>query len=181
MSPLLRAPLTIEHALLGFVREEALHGYEIYRRLGEADGPGLVWRIKQSQLYALLGRLEADGYLSASHEPQPARPARKVYQLTDAGRAAFEQWLAAPVAHGRQLRLDFLLKLYFAQRAGGPAARDLIAAQRAVCRRWLAAAERAAVAESPYTRLVQTFRAGQIEAMLAWLDQCEQTIQAARS
>src|SRR5438093_383044 len=62
MSPLLRQPLTVEHALLGFLQQQPMHGYEIYQHLAGLAGLGLVWQVKQSHLYALLDKLEADGY-----------------------------------------------------------------------------------------------------------------------
>ena len=50
MSPLLQTPLSVELALLGFVRHEPHHGYEIYRRLSETPEFKLIWRVKQSRL-----------------------------------------------------------------------------------------------------------------------------------
>ncbi|HEX6383045.1 MAG TPA: helix-turn-helix transcriptional regulator [Anaerolineae bacterium] len=175
---MVRSQITIEHALLGFMREQPTHGYDIYRQLSDPAGLGIVWRLKRSQLYALLGKLEAEGYISAMLEPQEARPPRKVFHLTAEGREAFEEWMQSPVAHGRQLRLDFLARLYFARREGRQAAAQLIDRQRAACRQWLTT-EQAKADEvrdtRPYDWLVHEFRAGQIRAMLDWLDTCEQT------
>ena len=44
MSPMIRQPLTIEYALLGFLRQQPRHGYEIYQQLSDPTGLGLVWR-----------------------------------------------------------------------------------------------------------------------------------------
>lgn len=174
---MIRSPLTIEHALLGFLRRQPDHGYEIYQQLSDPAGLGLVWRIKQSQLYALLTRLENKGYIKATVELQAARPPRKVFELTTAGYNAFLEWVQSPVAHGRQLRLDFLAKLYFARREG--LASRLIEQQRATCGEWLMAQQEQAnalEASQPYDWLVHRFRVGQIQAMLDWLDVCEQTL-----
>jgi PadR family transcriptional regulator AphA len=181
MSPKKRLPLTIEHALLGFLREHPQHGYEIYQQLADPDGLGLVWRLKQSQLYALLAKLEAQGYIAATIEPQEARPPRKVFHLTASGRDAFLEWLQSPVPHGRQLRLEFLAKLHFAQREGPEFAARLVEQQRATCRDWLSDQHQEAASlrhKYPYQWLVHQFRIGQIEAMLAWLDTCEQVLAA---
>jgi DNA-binding PadR family transcriptional regulator len=175
---MLRSPLTVELALLGFLREGPLHGYEIHRRLSDPAGLGLVWTLKQSHLYALLTRLEADGNLTSTVEPQDNRPPRKLFQLTETGRGAFQDWVRTPVPHGRDLRLDFLTKFYFAQREGTPVLAQLMRRQRTACQDWLRAqraqAEAAREAQ-PYEWLVCQFRIGQIEAMQAWLDVCEQT------
>src|SRR5215207_5283006 len=108
------AALTIEYALLGYVYERPVHGYEIYQQLSAATGLWQVWHLKQSQLYALLTKLEEAQYLAATLQPQDARPPRKIYHLTETGRNAYENWLTTPVTHGRQMRIEFLAKLYFA-------------------------------------------------------------------
>jgi DNA-binding PadR family transcriptional regulator len=177
--PMVRLPLTIELALLGFLRQRPMHGYEIHQRLSDPAGLGLVWRLKQSQLYALLARLEQEGHLTATLEPQAPKPPRKVFALTDEGHAAFEEWVESPVPHGRDLRLGFLAKLYFARREGPEVARRLVARQRVLCREWLEEQEQQAKGlrdSQPYDWLVHQFRVGQIEAMSAWLDTCEQTL-----
>jgi PadR family transcriptional regulator AphA len=169
--------LTVEYALLGFLREGPLHGYAIYRQLADPDKIGLVWQIKRSQLYALLGRLEDEGYLTSVLEPQDARPPRKVFELTETGRHAFLDWVQSPVLHGREVRLTFLVKLYFAQREGSDVAIGLIEQQRKVCQGWLVtqrAKSRAARNNQPYKWLVHQFRIGQIEAIMTWLDDCQQ-------
>ncbi|MCZ7573422.1 MAG: PadR family transcriptional regulator [Ardenticatenaceae bacterium] len=176
---MVRLPLTTEHALLGFLRRRPMYGYEIYQQLSDPAGLGLVWRLKQSQLYALLARLEHEGYITATLEPQDARPPRKVFRLTEAGREAFLAWVQSPVPRGRALRLEFLAKLYFARHEGLGVVERLVAAQRAACQSWRAEQQAQAAARRdahPYDWLVCQFRIGQIEAMLAWLDTCQQMI-----
>ena len=171
--------LAIELALLGFLRQEPRHGYAIYQELSAPAGLGPVWQIKLSQLYALLGKLEEAGYITATTEPQDNKPPRKIFHLTAAGTTAYLAWVQNPVLHGRSLRLEFLVKLYFARLEGADAAARLLAAQRAQCRQWLAAGQEIAQAEAArgrhYSLLVHQFRLGQIQAMLAWLDQCAET------
>ncbi len=169
----------LELALLGLLRSHPSHAYELHQELRRQEALGLVWRLKQGNLYALLTKLEAAGYVESTLEPHGTRPPRKVLRLTEAGRAAFQAWLEAPVEHGRDFRLEFLAKLYFASQAGGEAVAVLIRQQRAACRVWLADLERQAgtvPAERPFERLVLRFRATQLEGILSWLDTCEQTL-----
>jgi PadR family transcriptional regulator AphA len=176
MSPKHAVPLSLEHALLGFLQEQPLHGYEIYQHVQVAQAEGLVWHLKQANLYALLNKLEAKGLVAAERIPQETRPAKRLLHLTVEGRAAFLTWVHQPVAHGRELRLEFLAKLFWAQRLATSTAIDLIAAQRTTCQMWLTDlhAEAASIEElAPYAWLVVQFRIGQIEAMLQWLDTCE--------
>lgn len=169
---------SLEIALLGFVRREARHGYAIYQELSDPAGLGVVWQIKLGQLYALLGKLEEQGYITAVLEPQENKPPRKLFHLTEAGEAALMAWLQTPVEHGRALRLEFLIKLYFARQEGAEWVAHLLAAQRAQCRAWLAVEQELIDAEwahgREYNRLVHQFRHGQIQAMIAWLAHCEE-------
>ncbi len=177
MSPRITLPLTTEYALLGFLRRRPMHGYEIHQQLSDPTGLGLVWRLKQSRLYALLAKLEEPGYVTTTLEPQESRPPRKMFELTDRGLEAYLTWIQTPVERGRRLRLDFMAKLYFSQQEGAAAVQTLITRQRAACQSWLAEEQAQAkdLPESqPFDWLVHEFRISQTRAMLAWLDTCEE-------
>jgi DNA-binding PadR family transcriptional regulator len=171
-------PLTTEYALLGFLRQQPMHGYEIHQQLSDPTGLGLVWRLKQSRLYALLAKLEDRDYVTTTVEPQENRPPRKVFELTESGQQAFLDWVQRPVERGRRFRLDFLAKLYFAHREGETVAWSLIEGQQAACQSWLEEQQAQAAglqASAPFDWLVHQFRVSQIEAMLNWLDTCSRT------
>ena len=175
MSPLLRQPLTVEYALLGFLRERPMHGYEIHQRLAGPPGLGLVWQVKQSHLYALLDKLEADGYIAGRQQAQDTRPPRRIFRLTGPGRKAFQDWLSRPVSHGREIRLEFMAKLFFARREGPEAVSGLIGRQWQECAEWrakLSAEAGASAGRGSYEWLVYQFRIGQVESMMNWLDLC---------
>ena len=171
----------LEHALLGLLREQPMHAYEMYLQLQRTEQLGLVWHLKQGNLYALLASLEADGYLVSSTEPQGTRPPRKMLRLTPQGEASFAQWLATPVEHGRDFRQEFLAKLYFATHNGSGTVSDLVVRQQDECRRWLDDLHVKGARQStdrPFEQLVRRFRAGQIEATLHWLDECAEVFAA---
>jgi len=69
------------------------YGYEIAQRL---DGAGLG-RIRGGTLYPVLNRLETAGLVQAEFRAAGRGPARRYYELTDAGRASLaeqgESWL----------------------------------------------------------------------------------------
>jgi len=68
------------------VSMQRAHGYVIedyLRALG-------LFGITMSTLYRTLRQMEKDGYLDSSWEPGPTGPARRVYTLTDAGRAGLD-------------------------------------------------------------------------------------------
>ncbi len=176
---MLQASFTMEYALLGFFRQQPRHGYELYQQFSDPAGLWQVWRLKQSQFYALLAKLEAAGYLSATLHPQDARPPRKMFHLTPAGQTAFLAWVKSPVAHARQIRMEFLTKLYFAQQEGDEVVQQLIAQQKVICRTWLAqhqAQAQSAQQQPGFSHFVTQFRLSQLESILAWLETCEQTV-----
>ena len=176
---MIKQPLTIEHALLGFLSQQPMHAYEIHQTLLRNEALGLVWHIKQSLIYVMLERLEAEGFITTSIEPQGSRPPRKMLSLTSAGQAAFDGWLTTPVEHGRDFRQEFLAKLFFAQAAGPAMVAALIAVQQRTCHAWLDDLQTRLGAigpERPYDRLVVQFRIGQIDAIVIWLGLCMETL-----
>lgn len=173
MSPMTSRPLTKELALLGYLRSGPLHGYQIHQCLLQPDGPGMVWRLKQAQLYALLGKLEEAGFIQSSLQAQETRPTRRVYQLTAQGQAAYNKWLLSPVNTPRQIRQEFLIKLYFAQQEKDETVSVLVDNQLSVCQSWLDLF-RDQLATTPvdsFMHIVCQYRLGQIQATFAWLQQ----------
>jgi DNA-binding PadR family transcriptional regulator len=174
--PLTPSPLNVEFALLSTLRRQPRHGYDIHQQLSDPAGLGLVLHFKQSRVYAMLSRLEEHGYIRAEYEPQDSHPTRKVFHLTETGTTAYLTWIGSAVEHGREFRLQFLSKLYCAQREGEDFARTLLAKQRDACQGWFSD-QTAAAASLPqdqmYEWLVHQFRIGQIQSMLNWLDICE--------
>lgn len=182
--PMIRQPLTIEHALLGFVRQQPMYGYEIHQRLLASAELGLVWSIKQSLLYAHLARLEEEGLLRSALEPRGLKPARKMLHLTPAGEIAFLAWVRSPVEHGREVRLEFLAKLYFARQEGTAAAVELTLRQRQVGTTLLEALRAQVAVLEParsYDWLVLRYRVGQLEAALGWLQLCAEWLLSAEA
>ncbi|GAC1560011.1 MAG: PadR family transcriptional regulator [Herpetosiphon sp.] len=176
MSPLVQAPLGLPVALLGFLREKPVHGYEMHARLRGAGMLGRVWYVKQSHLYALLRRLEQEGLVAASETQQGMRPPRRLLSLTPQGAAAFAEWLTTPVAHGRDFRIEFMAKLYWLVEGGEDTA-ALIAQQRRRCAAWLEGLDEELRAEQLlFPRLVLEFRRGQVVAINDWLERCEELL-----
>ena len=163
------APL--EHALLGILAHRPLHGYDLYREMTRPSGLGLIWSVKQAQLYGMLARLERDGLIDAEVVVGGTRPARRVFHLTPAGRRAYRAWVTTP-SQRRDFRLVFLAKLLFAREEGTDA--DLIERQRALCQGWLddMRDRGSSAAGGSLDDLVYRYRIGQLEAMRAWLDTC---------
>lgn len=167
----------MEYALLGFLHQQPMHGYELHQRIQAGEVVGLVWRVKQGLLYTMLGRLEGEGLVASTVEVQGARPPRKRFSLTAKGESLLQAWLQTPVRNGRDFRLEFLTKLYFAQQAGATSALTLLRRQIAASQTQLSRLAHAAVASNladSFAGQVNDFRIGQLEAALTWLKACEQ-------
>lgn len=158
-----------EYIILGALARGPIHGYDLFRSLSEALGS--IWSLGLSQVYALLGRLEAEGLVSHERLPQGGRPDRKIFELTGAGREIFEHWVEVPVAHVRDVRLQFLAKLHFARLVGPKAERRLKRAQQRVCReRAEVLGRRVREAGTEIERQAYQLRLAMVEAVLSWLD-----------
>jgi PadR family transcriptional regulator AphA len=157
--------------LLGSLMSGPKHGYELYQELQQDLGG--VWQIGLSQLYAQLKQLEEAGLVAAQTEPQPNRPPRKVYHVTDEGQEVFLHWLRQPTPYLRLIRVELLLRLHLFERLSLPGVEQLVAAQRMACREQADRfGQAAAEASGGFLRLVHEFRQGQMEAVIRWLDRC---------
>ena len=73
----------LELAILGFLSEGPLHGYELKRRVTQLTG--YAKPVSDGTLYPAIKRLDRSGLLERRSEPG-AGPARYVLTITDAGR-----------------------------------------------------------------------------------------------
>jgi DNA-binding PadR family transcriptional regulator len=145
----------LELAILGLLKEQELHGYELKKRLTETLGA--LSSVSFGSLYPALNRLEAAGAVkaveanpgtsavmpmtgslggeaAAYRARKPASPrggrSRKVYGITDKGQKLFDELLAAESASADDDRA-FNLKLAFARHLPPEARLGLLERRRA--------------------------------------------------
>ena len=100
-----------ELALLSLLAEQPRHAYEIEQVLEERNMRDWT-EIGFSSIYRLLSKLEAAGWLSSQLQPPEGRgPARKVYQLTPAGKKAWQDAALHNLAEPERKFSSFLLGL----------------------------------------------------------------------
>lgn len=180
----MRLIISPEPALLGFLLDGPVHGYDLYKQVNAHLG--LVWAVGMSQMYAIVKTFETRGWVRSRLRSQSMRPSQKVLELTPAGRVVFEDWVHQP-AHGlREFRVDFFLRLYFARRAGARFAQELVEGQIAACRVELenlrTRSAEAGAAEQELYQLARDFRIKQLTTILKWLESHRgQLIQSSRS
>jgi PadR family transcriptional regulator AphA len=157
-----------EYVLLGLLMSGRKHGYEIMQLLESVLTS--VWCVSTSQLYALLRRLEQNGFLESSIEPQDVRPSKRVFALTRAGQQVFLDWLYRPTPHVRDFRIEFIGKLFFFHHLSLGGAMELIDAQIETLRRQRAAIRKGEEsAKDPFKKLVHGFKADTVECHIKWL------------
>lgn len=157
-----------EYALLGALMSGPRHGYEILQFLETGLGP--AWRVSTSQLYALLKRLDREGLVNSTLEAQDARPSKRVFSIMPAGRKRFLEWLKSPTDHARDLRIEFLAKLFFFHHLDIQGGSALVNAQIALLEQFKEILRKKKLAEGDdYKRLVYGFRISTLKGWLDWL------------
>lgn len=167
-----------EYAILGLLERQPMHGYEMFQQF-QSGILGQIVHLEMSQMYAFLKKLERLGYIEAELETQGVRPPRKIFHLTEQGRATFHAWLTTPVERPREIRLLFLIKLYFAQSLIPDQMPHLIDLEVGACQRFLAhlEAQRLPDTQSSDTafldHVVLRSRIHQTRALLDWLHELQ--------
>ena len=127
--------MSLDHILLGLLRNPAT-GYDLKNAFSEHARH--FWSAELSQIYPTLKRLEQRGLLRRRVEPSPKGPNRKVYALTDEGRAELLRWLHTDPTVGTE-RFAYLAQLYFMDAIGDlHETRAFMATLRERLARWLA-------------------------------------------
>jgi DNA-binding PadR family transcriptional regulator len=162
----------VQEVLLALLAKEASHGYQLRARLQLALGP-LAEALNQGQVYVTLNRLEKAGLVTSERVGQVDRPDRKVYELTAAGRARVMEWLE-DTSWPAPAPAEFHLKLVAAAAAGLGDPVRLVDAQRHALLVALAAAQRAALADSDdsVAGLLLEGVVLRLQADLRWLEAC---------
>ncbi|GCE10661.1 PadR family transcriptional regulator [Tengunoibacter tsumagoiensis] len=169
-----------EYALLGLLKIQSMHGYEMFHYF-EHGMLGKIVHLEMSQLYAYLKKLERMEYIQARLEAQGSRPPRKVFHLTTRGERLFQDWLRSSVEKPREMRMLFLIKLYFARLFIPNEVADLLQRQIEACQTFLIQLETRTLSnpgslplehssdEAFFEQVVLSSRIYQTRSLLTWL------------
>ncbi|GGL86964.1 PadR family transcriptional regulator [Streptomyces fumigatiscleroticus] len=164
----------LELAILGFLYDAPLHGYELRKRITALTGH--VRPVAESTLYPAIKRLEKAGLLARATEPGSVAAPRHVLRLTEEGGKDLRRRLAEPPQRDITDENRWFTVLAFLRHL------DDRAAQAAVLRRRLAFLEepasffydgdrplRAEELDDPFRRGVLTIARATTRAELTWL------------
>lgn len=171
-------PIPLSYVILAMIGEGGASAHDLvdYCRRGAPA----FWTSAPSQLYAEPKRLERLGWVTSTPEPGLTRT-RRVYRLTDEGRAALREWAAKPApyadirdqAHVRLLAGDLLddadiVASVVAMRAQLDEVDDLLAESE---RRAASLAHR-----ERYLLLAQSLGHHLVQAYRTWIDEVEREL-----
>ncbi len=98
----------LEHAILVSLSERPASGLDLTRRFDRSIG--FFWSATHQQIYRVLGRMDADGWVRPTQVAQQGRPDKKVYAVAPAGRRELARWIDGPTPV-EQFRSDVAVKL----------------------------------------------------------------------
>jgi DNA-binding PadR family transcriptional regulator len=160
-----------EFILLGFINEQPMHGYDLFKLLNTDANISQIWSVKQAMLYAILDKLEECGFLTSQTISSGNYPNRKQFSITPGGQDALQEWIESPVSRPREIRQEFLAKLYFAYRHNRGTARDLLEKQKKICEQWLEIHQQhiSESDEDPFTVYILDFKQAQMQFIYEWI------------
>jgi DNA-binding PadR family transcriptional regulator len=101
----------LELAILGLLKEQPMHGYQLSRELSEQLGG--LWRVSYGSLYPSLRRLQKQGAIETDADA-PAQGRRKtVYRITSEGERLFLELLQETPQDSQSEDARFRIRLAF--------------------------------------------------------------------
>jgi DNA-binding PadR family transcriptional regulator len=119
----------LKYILLGFLNYGSLSGYDLKSLM---DGSTMhFWHAYHSQIYTTLRKLEDDGFVvSEVLEDDEGRMNRRLYSLTEKGRADLQAWLGEPMMERSAVKEDLLVRVFFSARRDRQQVLDELRIQR---------------------------------------------------
>lgn len=117
--------MSLRNALLALLTVEPMTGYDLAKRFESSVGH--VWYAPDSQIYPELRKMEQAGLVTGVEVPWGTRGTKREYHVTDAGVAAFREWMNTPLDYAR-VRDPSHLKAAYLEWASPDAAREIFAA-----------------------------------------------------
>jgi DNA-binding PadR family transcriptional regulator len=147
-----------------------MHGYLLRQHAKEFSW---IYPMTNASIYPALHALEQDGFISHEAEIHNGR-ARKVYQITEAGREELAGWLTQPQEAELSLRDQLVLKLSMQNEATIEHSKPWLQTTLAGLRAELDESDRKireAEEEPKYTRLAREYGAEMLRLRVRYLEQ----------
>jgi len=109
-------------------------GYELDKVFKESLA--YFWHAKGSQIYCELDSMERKGWLTSERVVQEEKPNKRVYTITDDGKAEFMDWLSSPetdIKNAVNIKTPLLMRVFFANETAKSQTLDLLRSFRDEC------------------------------------------------
>jgi DNA-binding PadR family transcriptional regulator len=172
--------VSVRQSLLAILNQGPCYGYQLRAEFDRRTGG--AWPINVGQIYTTLDRLERDGLVRRGTSEVEGQI---VYEITDAGVAASEEWIAALIPRTSTPRDELAIKLSLAATLPGVDARAIIAAQRESTVKYLDDLDRSrpsavvSAGEELATAIVTGALRAAAQAELSWLAETAELLSAA--
>lgn len=104
--------MSLGHGLLGLLNYSDMTGYELAKTFN--DSLCYFWQAQTSQIYRELNKMEGQGFLKSRIEMQTDKPNKRIYSITEAGKAELQNWLGSQMPNEMMAtRSEVLLRLFF--------------------------------------------------------------------
>ena len=159
--------MSVPHAVLGLLREEPRHGYDLKRLVDRYFAP--EHPVAFAQIYATLERLEKRGRVRVASVERAEGPDRRRYAITDDGIEELDRWIGEPLEPEPHLQAALFTKVVLAILVGRPVTPIVDAERHAHLERMreLTAIRRTATLP---VALLADYALFHLEADLRWLD-----------
>lgn len=146
------------------------HGYDVARHFAPEGSLGAVLTLSRPVVYRAIKQLESTGLVVSSEAVGARGQLKWTLTATPLGRRSARAWLSAPVAHLRDMRGEFLVKLLLHERAKSDVS-EFIRAQRKALQ-----VRTGELIANPGRDAVSLWRREQARAVLRFLDELEGAI-----
>jgi DNA-binding PadR family transcriptional regulator len=118
-----------ELLLLGLLRSQDMHGYQLHEAIDSHLGMGV--QLTKPTAYRLLGNMAEEGWVTFREEQEGNRPPRRVYTITPQGESAFQRLLRENLANYQPLDFTCQIGLAFLDELSTTEALPLLHRRRA--------------------------------------------------
>ena len=85
--------MSLPHMILGILKYQALSGYDLNKAFQASIQH--FWNTEQSQIYRALHKMHEQEWVAIEHVAQADVPDKKIYHLTETGRAELQRWIVS--------------------------------------------------------------------------------------
>ena len=101
--------MLINYAILRMLSTEPMSGYDLKKIMQESLY--MYWSGNNNQIYKALLQLCSDGLLTSETQHRDGAPTRKLYKITDKGRAALHDWVVSSAPEAPEFKKPFLIQM----------------------------------------------------------------------